>query len=114
MLCCSAKWRGAQYVDRILVGSTGSGRHMSKNIVTLESKIGVETIRMLRNPGIVNYIKLENVSFPRTTNMGERSTNMSAHFARVKVVFQFILKKNVKMSSIIFQKKNKIGAAQSQ
>ena len=81
MLCSSAKWRGAQYVGRIPVGSTGSGGHMPKNIVVLENKIGVEKTRMSKNHGIVNYIKLETVSFPSSMNIGERSTNMSAHFA---------------------------------
>ena len=53
----SAKWRGAQCVDWIPVGSFGSGRHMDRNIVTLESKIGAGKNRMLKSNCIANHIK---------------------------------------------------------
>ena len=79
MLCSSEKWRGAQCVGQIPVASTESEGLMPKT-TPLASKIGLKKIRMAKNHGIANCIRLVSVSFIGTTNMLEKYTNTSVLF----------------------------------
>ena len=57
VLCSSAKWRGAQYVDQIQAALIASEGLMPKNTIILAGKIGLEKIRTQTKHGFVNCIK---------------------------------------------------------